>query len=84
MSSRTSPGGHCRQFAPTYEKLALQSKHMEETRGLFLGQINCQAQGGGWGSGGSGWDGGQGADEGGRDREVDLCNEHEIKYCGLG
>ncbi|KAI5451445.1 hypothetical protein NCC49_001751 [Naganishia albida] len=41
-----SPGcGHCRAFAPTYEKLAQEHKHLENTRGFHLAQINCQAQG---------------------------------------
>lgn len=41
-----SPGGHCRAFAPTYEKLGQNFKPLEEKRGFHLGQVNCQAQGG--------------------------------------
>ncbi|KAG7562713.1 hypothetical protein FFLO_01873 [Filobasidium floriforme] len=41
-----SPGcGHCRAFAPTYEKLSEENKDLEKSRGMFFGQINCQVQG---------------------------------------
>ncbi|KAJ9121734.1 hypothetical protein QFC22_002355 [Naganishia vaughanmartiniae] len=39
------PGGHCRAFAPTYEKLGQNFKSLEKKRGFHLGQVNCQAQG---------------------------------------
>lgn len=47
MIART--GGHCRSFAPTYEKLSEENKELEQSRGMFLGQINCQVQGGEFG-----------------------------------
>lgn len=56
FSSRTSQGmwlvehyspfcGHCRTFAPTFEKLVKENHKLENTRGFFMAQVNCIAQG---------------------------------------
>ncbi|KAJ9102535.1 hypothetical protein QFC21_002936 [Naganishia friedmannii] len=42
---RPVTGGHCKAFAPTYEKLGQNFKALEKKRGFHLGQVNCQAQG---------------------------------------
>lgn len=40
-----SPGGHCRHFAPTMEKLVKAHRRLENTRGFHMAQVNCVAQG---------------------------------------
>ncbi|KAK4688153.1 protein disulfide-isomerase, partial [Tremellales sp. Uapishka_1] len=36
---------HCRQFAPTWTKLARDKQHLERLAGFHMAQVNCLAQG---------------------------------------
>lgn len=40
-----TPGGHCRQFAPTWEKLVKSEQYLERIAGFHMAQVDCLAQG---------------------------------------
>ncbi|ORX36460.1 thioredoxin-like protein [Kockovaella imperatae] len=37
--------GHCRAFAPTWQRLAKRFQHLERLSGTYMAQVNCLAQG---------------------------------------